>query len=371
MTSLTSHYLPPDLRYRVETQILAKCPPLVGRLIDAEEIDIDEQLQRAAVPVDQCIRNLTHRFPDGPTYFQFVRAQAPTAMVQVFRDFQCLVFSEATYRQVTTALGALFEWTPLEAFVRFGVEPEDGNEASLCSRREAVQALLETAEPPSLGAQVWAVTIGNLILHFLAGHELGHFALGHVRAGESGQSYLTEVDQARPDDRVASRAMEWEADAFGAAATIWMTGSQRMDTEHPWSTLFPDNQSALRAFVIGAYILSSIMDLTDTTERPSDERTHPAPMARVTLMTSALATTINQWGAIDGDTAIAEARASIRAVEIALNMTGGGMMGADEATALEAELRRSAPTLEAALPAVKSGQDRSRLQGYFWARIFD
>ena len=369
---ITDSYLPGDLHGRVEAAILACTPALAAPFIPPEEVEAELGLRLACAPIADCIGNLTARFPDGPTYFVIVRASAPTAMVAAFGDFQCLVFADALHIYFSILMSELLESKPLCAFLQDGDEPHDDEAESTLTRAEALQALLGRTGKTSPEAASRTATIGYFLMYFLAAHELGHHALGHLGDTHRTHGRMGEADTDTAIDKlVESRALEWEADGFGAMAAVWQALALREQGHAAWSEQIKDQPACVRVFMTGAYVLFSIMDLASPSTRPPESRTHPAPMVRVGLAALMLTVALEVLGIIPGDVVQEETRRSIKAVEVALNTTAGGMMDRAEAEAVGNEAFAAVDPLYAALTAVKPDFDRSRLQGYIWARPFD
>lgn len=369
---ITDSYLPADLHGRVEGAILACSPRLAAPFIPAEEVEGQLSLRLAGAPIADCIGNLTARFPDGPTYFVIVRSPAPTAMVAAFGDFQCLVFAEALHVYFSNLTSALLEWDPLRHFLQDGAEPQDDGAESMVSRAGALMALLGRAQAPPPEVLSWAATIGYFLMYFLTAHELGHLALGHLGHTKLSHGRMSETEKDEVvDDLAQSRALEWEADGFAAMAAVWQALALRERGHATWAEHMKDHRACVRILMTGAYALFSVMDLASPASKAPALRTHPAPMVRVGLTALMLTVAIELLGILPGEEVQEETRRSIKAVEIALNKTAGGMMDRTEAEAVGEEAFKAVDPLYAALTLLKPELDRSRLQGFIWARPFE
>jgi hypothetical protein len=162
-----------------------------------------------------------------------------------------------------------------------------------------------------------------------------------------------------------SRALEWDADMFAAASTIWWTGAPSVRED--WATVLSDKSAGLRLFFVAAYAFFSVMDRISNSSTPDELRTHPRPMVRITLMVLGAAAVLQSLGGFTFDQASDEARAAIRAVEIALNELAGGMMDQEEAAALQQSLDAAVEEGTAVLTAMIKTLPRHRLSELFWA----
>lgn len=134
-----------------------------------------------------------------------------------------------------------------------------------------------------------------------------------------------------------------------------------------WKEVLTDKPAGLRLFFVGAYVFFSVMDRISASSTPDLLRTHPRPLVRITLLMAGAAHVLQALGGFTADEAQEEARAAIRAVEIALNELEGGMMSSQEATTLQQSLdvavEEGTTTLAKLIPELS----RHRLSGLFWA----
>jgi len=204
-----------------------------------------------------------------------------------------------------------------------------------------------------------------LLLYFLTAHEIGHLALGHLDRKAEGS--MDEVSD-NGESKIASRAMEWDADSFAMNATVYLTGSEFRQQE-VWRDMLPDTEASLRLLSVMTYVLFTLMDSMGPQDRPAEDRTHPRPLVRVGLATFNLAAVMSGFGSVDGSVVMDTNRAAIRAVEIALHELAGGVMERALATQLGEELDVEAERLVATLGGELWTQlDRSRLNDLYFAR---
>lgn len=365
---LTDTYLPHERYGAVEALIMKEAPGFAGPFLEPEDIEASLPLRLIGAPVDGCIRNLTHDFSDGPTYWVLIRTAVPNAMIAKFGAFQCIVIGMALPLAVVRLATNLLRWEPLRRYLLEGLAPPVERAPMLVTRSEAVDRLIDRAAAWDGETGTLASTLNFMTVYLLTAHEIGHLALGHLdRAGVRG-GFIEESPAAATDLTEAreSRALEWDADIFAAAATIWWTGVPGVRED--WKEVLTDKPAGLRLFFVGAYVFFSVMDRVSKSATPDPLRSHPAPMVRITLMMLGAAHVLQLLGGFTADEAQDEARAAIRAVEIALNELEGGMMNRTEAAALQDALdlavEESTITLTNLIPRLS----RHRLSGLFWAR---
>lgn len=364
---LTDTYLPNDRYGAVEALIMKEAPAFAGPFLEPQDIEEFLPLRLIGAPIDGCIRNLTHDFPDGPTYWVLIRTAVPNAMIAKFGTFQCVVIGMALPLAVVGLATNLLRWEPLRRYLLEGVSPPAEQAPVRVTRSEAVQRLIDRAAAWDDETGALASTLNFMTLYLLTAHELGHLALGHLdRTGVRG-GFIEESPAAGTDliEARESRALEWDADIFAAAATIWWTGVPGVRED--WKDVLTDKPAGLRLFFVGAYVFFSVMDRVSKSSTPDPLRTHPAPMVRITLMIMGAAQVLQALGGFTADEAQNEARAAIRAVEIALNELEGGMMDRTEAAALQEALDISVEECTTTLASLIPGLSRHRLSGLFWA----
>ncbi len=360
---ITDGYLPVEHWGAVETRILRRAPSLVGRILEPGEVEKVLPLRLCAAPIDHCIQNLTHRFPDGPTWYAITDASDANAMVARFEDFQCIVVSQAFHVTASLLFVRLLAWPPLREFVRTGAEPPEPTSPPSRGRVEAVVQLL--AEDGEFDGEARELTAAfcYLLLYLLTAHEVGHLALGHLDLCENGQ--MVEVDS-NLAEKAQSRAMEWDADGFAIAATQWLVGSDFREVG-AWSHLLSDNPANLRVVCTTAYVLFTLMDALSLQDRPPETRTHPRPLVRAGLAALTLTRLMHGWGAVDGSEVISTMRQVSRSVELAILKTAGGVMEASLANELSIALEAEIDSLGPIYAALISQLNRSRLDGLLWA----
>lgn len=363
--SITDHYLPSHRLGAVEALLLKKGGSLLAPIYTADEIEASTALQLCASPIDFCIRNLTHRFPDGPTYFAITKASAVNAMIARFPGFQCVVIAQGVHIRTSVLLVSLLTHAPLQNFIQGGVEPDEPVTAPTRSREEALNHLSEHAGQITDQTRSLTASLMFLLLYLLTAHEIGHLALGHLdRRSDGNMDEVEEVNESKAE----SRAQEWDADGFAFAATLYLTGSE-FRLLPVWRDLIPDTHAALRVISVVAYALFTVMDSMGPQDRLPEQRTHPRPLVRVGLATLTLTALMHDFGSVTGDVVMDTSQAAIRAVEITLHDLAGGVMERDLATQLgdelESEMHRLISVLRDDLWPLL---DRSRLSDLYWAR---
>lgn len=367
---MTNTYLPIDHYGVVEALILREAPRFAGPFVDPQEVEASLALKLLGAPIDGCIRNLTHRFPDGPTHWLLVRTNLPNALIAKFSNFQCIVIGLPLPLAVVRLTSNLLSWEPLRHYMLKGVSPPQEREPARVTRAEAVEALMEQPVTWDDETGALASTLNFMVLYLLTSHELGHLALGHLDQAGLKSGFIDE-NPGPPTGPAAlmsareSRALEWDADMFAAASTIWWTGAPSVRED--WATVLSDKSAGLRLFFVAAYAFFSVMDRISNSSTPDELRTHPRPMVRITLMVLGAAAVLQSLGGFTFDQASDEARAAIRAVEIALNELAGGMMDQQEAAALQQSLDAAVEEGTAVLTAMIKTLPRHRLSELFWA----
>ncbi|RZJ45582.1 MAG: hypothetical protein EON87_07170 [Brevundimonas sp.] len=365
--TVTSNYLPVHLYSAVETLIQRKAVRLAGPIVDPADIDARMSLRLCAAPVATCVGSFTERFPDGPTYFALVDSPSPTAMIGRFTGFQCVVVSLALHDRLARMATVLLGWQPLRDYLLQGTPPPTESGSSTRSRLEAIDEVYAAAGPLTAETGPLFSLIGFLGMYFIAAHEVGHLALGHLDSAQFDEGFIEEISDAvlAGNAKAASRAMEWDADVFAGAGTVWWTGFPQVRED--WAAVLPDKLAGLRAFLVTAYFLFTVMDHANPATKAPEDRTHPAPLVRATLMAVGLAAVLGGLGGISVEEALEESRAAIRATEIALHEVAGGMMEAQQAQALQIEFEKVGDEVSASLKGIAGGLNRDRLDFLFWA----
>jgi hypothetical protein len=110
-----------------------------------------------------------------------------------------------------------------------------------------------------------------------------------------------------------------------------------------------------------------LMDLSRAGDLIGEQETHPVQLVRVASMGALLSAIMGCWGAFNTDQVWEWGREAVRAVEIALLATGGGIMNEAEAERLWDEAGRSLDEHFTCLSRLEGQLDRSALPAYFWA----
>jgi len=363
--TVTDSYLPPQHLGAVEAMLIQEGGDLLAPLYTADEVQAEFPLQLIASPVDHCIRNLTHAFPDGPTYFVVSHSGAVNAMIARFTTFQCIVVAQGVHVRSSLMLFGLLPSTSLRAYIASGIEPDEPVAEPTRSREAAIAGLFDSTLAVSPEVLSLTASVNYLLLYFLTAHEIGHLALGHLERRKGGA-----MDEVGLSDgpKAESRAQEWDADGFALTGTLYLTGSPFRE-QPVWCDLLPDLPAGLRVVTVVAYLLFTLMDSSGPQDRATEDRTHPRPLVRVGLATMTLAAVMHHFGAVGGQDVLDVTRASIRAIEIALHEQMGGVMEADLATKLSAELDEEAERLVQVLGGeLWDALDRSRLTSLFWTK---
>lgn len=345
---------------------------LAGPIIAPEEIDAAGLHRPFFAGVDVCARNLTLTegfASDRPLHFCVTRTSTVNAMIARFNSpaFYGVAISEgACYNFAALATGLLSS-EPLQRFISSGEIPIDDETRPTRTRREAVlevfQKSHDLASSEAIGlASFMAQTAG----YFLMAHEIGHLTLGHLPLFT--KAHVDEVDGSAMDDHRISRTLERDADGFAAAAVIWYLGAP--EVQAVWRSVHDDPQWGFRCFLAGSYILFTIMDFDRSGDPIGTQRTHPAPMVRVSSMAMLLAGVMDNWGAFSHAEIWDMVRATVRAVELALLDTGGGIMDPETAERLWAEAEAAAVEHGEVLLDLNEKLDRSLLDAYFWAQTY-
>lgn len=360
-------YLPEQCYGLIETYLQRSGGSLIAPILSEVDVQADRAHNIWANSVDVCIRNITHRFPDGPTYFCLVGSKVPTAMIIKFAYLQCIVISSALPDAVLGLALKMCTSSALRDYIDSGTKPGEARPPFPRSRKEALEYVFQTDRDISHSVQE-ATLVLYISAYFLSAHELGHLALGHLEKLGSTKAAIIENEPIDTSDPVLSRTMEWDADIFAGAATNWYIGQLGPLGDPGWGKIFSSAEKNLRIFSITAYSLFTIMDLVVPEATDQAKRTHPAPLVRVGLMNAALAVVIGNWGVLSRDQVLDEAREAIRCFEIALHEIGGGNMSRPEAEALQRQAEADLEEVGATFQRIEEQLDRSRLSDLFFAR---
>src|SRR5690606_38574797 len=107
----------------------------------------EDALRLAASPIDQCIRNLTYRFPDYPTYFAISDAKILNAAIGRFSSFQCIVVTWEFYLRASKLWNSLLADQGLLAFLRDGVDSPEPTLDPVNNRTDAISSLINNEVP--------------------------------------------------------------------------------------------------------------------------------------------------------------------------------------------------------------------------------
>ncbi|MBY2941865.1 hypothetical protein HF264_19555 [Rhizobium leguminosarum] len=366
-TSITDFYLPPEHLSKIESLLLRESPSMAGHLYTAQEVEATD-LRYIAVPVDQSIGSITRKFPDGPTYFVFTAAKVANAAIARFQGFQCIVITASLPFRVVHVLRHFTSNQNLCNYIRFGTAVSEPVGEALRTREEAVEHLYETDMPNSSDEQaILAYQLNHLVVYLITAHEIGHFALGHRQIHTA--HFMDETD--RKTDPVAlalKRALEWDADSFAFAATVYLALSD-FRKEPMVASLLTDPQTSLRAVALAAYCFFSVMDSSKNQDIAVEERTHPRPLVRMGLVTFKLAAMMQPLGWMMLEDSLAIMAETNRAFEVTLFEIAGGVMEKELAERLTTELDAEFDQLLSILDKTTSGLDRSRLSDLAWAKF--
>lgn len=322
----------------------------------------------AASTINGCIASLTHRFPDGPTYFVIVDADAPTALIARFDSFQVMVYSRAIAVALTTFICGLLTSSEFYNYLRLGGEVADPGTATTHSRREAVQVVM--GEAPNMPHERFPafVELFHWSNFMLAAHEIGHLALGHLGSSGLDGQWMSEAGEHASNDQLESRTWEWEADGFAAAAVA--VNAELVHKQHPETSLFArDAEACSRIALLAAYVMFTILDLVDDPDRPSVARTHPPPSVRIGLTATLMSIILIP---LRGSPELIQQQALLtsRAVEVTLNQVGGGMFEREEALRLQDAVQNGFNEMAPLHRQYARTLDRTRLSGIPWAVVF-
>ncbi len=276
-------------------------------------------------------------------------------------DMYCVVVSEAVFELYYATVSAFMTHASLRAFLEDGMPPEDDMRFGSRTRREAMSSILSRSADIATPGSIRVASLPcHLAIYFLMAHEIGHLALDHLPLFTTG--HVSEVGGSELRNQAESRAVERDADAFAAMATTYLLGTD------VWTELVGGREAGLRYFFVATYLLFSIMDLSGPEDPIGEQSTHPPAMVRVSTMAHMLTHTFEAYRSWSMEEAWDVARQCVRAVELATMALGDGMMSADEAKSLQAEVERSLDEHVALWPSLSARKNRFRLDIYFWAR---
>lgn len=356
-------YLPEGKIGKVESFLERKADSMVAPICSTEEIDDDLVLRIWANFTDVCIRNITFRFEDGPTYFCLVSAEIPNALIVKFDDFQCVVISkvlpEANFGLALKMLNSTSYWNYLET----GNPSVDPSRPPSKSRDNALKSLF--ALNMSHKTQFNPATLFLIIsAYFLCSHELGHLALGHLDRNDGNEASIIEIGAVTDDQKLESRAREWDADIFASAATLWHLGS--LAGEEGWKEFLQPYPKSLRYFIAAIYHFFTVFDFSSPHSRAQNNLTHPEPMVRAGIIVPAIASIVSHWGR---DEDIMEvSKSTIREFEIALFELTDGNMDREEAMRLQAKAELDLQEIGEAFQKILPSLDRTRLADLAFAK---
>jgi hypothetical protein len=360
---ITDTYLPKHCFAEVEGVLARYGGSMSVGLIDADAVEREVGLKLAASPIDHCVRNLTHGFPDNPTYFALSEALSLNAVIGRFSNFQCVIITWEFYKRATIFWNSLLVDKGLVNFLKSGSDPDEPDILPVKNRGEALAELLSN-DISNDETALLGIPLNYLFMYILASHEVGHLALGHLH--RSANAYIDEMGPTKSELRISSRAREWDADGFALGATLYLTGSDF--AKEPFvKDLLVSKEANLRIVFVVAYALFILLDEASPQDRPLEERTHPRPLVRVGLASLAVSRLLHMLGAMDASEALDTARRAIRAVEIAVLHLAGGVMEPSLAKNLTAELAAEADRLSASFNDQLETLDRSRIGHYAWA----
>lgn len=352
----------------METYIVRRRPSFSGPILAIDALTEFPLQSVTNWTIAMCVRSLTERFEEKPFYICVSASRAVNAVMADLGDFHCMILGERLCSLVVQLIGGLGTSAHLQRYLATGAAPPEPDGPSTCSRDEALDHVLRLTldfdEP--FGAAVTPLTM--LAMYFLAAHEVGHVALGHLESRLVADGLISEGQGEAGEVLAQSRALEWDADSFAAAATVWFTGASPQIPE--LALFFPTMASGLRHFVVAAYAFFSAMDLLETSEKGPSERTHPPPLVRVTLAMTILAQSCQRWGRMGADEVHEIATAAIRATEIALYELGGATMSPAVAQSLQTLAGATLEELGPLLMSLHPTLNRHRLENYFWAAGF-
>lgn len=364
---IARQYLPIHHWGPVESKILTQNRALAAPIIPADEL-MDATISSGLLALSEAIGNLTHQLElDRPVYWCVSRAKVVNAMIAGYRspDMYVVVVGEGMLNAVFYFCAAIMTSEPLARFLAENVDPVDEMKSAERSRREAWAKISDEADDRSTRESVGrAFPIHFLAMHFLMAHEVAHLAGGHLPLFAG--AFTAEADGTGRPDKAENRALERDADALAAGATMYLLGNPEFALS--WSDYLTDREAGLRYFLTTAYVLYSVMDLFGPEDPFAEERTHPPAMVRVSTTTTMLARLLDQYGGFKKDESWEIGRRAVRAVEIAVMELGGGMMAPDEAERLEAVAQQNLIEHAQLWPGLKARMDRRHLEKYWWSQ---
>jgi hypothetical protein len=353
--------VPVDRLAALESYILKHAPDLAGPMLTNDDITSGGLNSLCVGTISHCLGNLSHEWDPGDVpWLAIVETDKINAMIARVDGEVYVVVSTALYAAVGMSVHAVLLDPQFVEFIRDGAIPVDDVTDLAKDRRAAIATLLERAVTDRCPAPDLHAAITTLACYFLAAHEMGHLAQGHLeRDGAPG--FAVEADQADVENRAESRCLEWNADVFAAIATTYLTGSES------WRPVFSNPAFSLRCFVAATYLLFSFMDLSNDNARDRSVRTHPEPMVRVGVMSMALTSALGFGGRMTQEEALEIMQATIRALEIAIGRIGGGMLDEDRRNKVIADAFATLDEIGAVWPELKAKLNTERTKPYMWA----
>lgn len=360
-------YLPPSKLGKIEFFLRKQAAGLAGPIQSADDIVEDLHLKIWANAVDVCIRNITRRFSDGPTFFCLIASELPNALIVKFDDFQCVVISTVL---PDACLGLALRMTTSTSYLEYietGIPLAELGIPPSQTRDESLKKLFEPNDADTSQPSIDVATAFLYIsAYFLCSHELGHLALGHLDRQDKSISAMSEMGQGSSPNRLQKRTKEWDADVFASAATVWYLG--QLSGQEGWEKVFVTPKQSLRYFFSTAYHFFTIMDFCYPGGRGRTDRTHPEPLVRISLMLIALLVKLESWGIKSADGVFDDAREAVRAFEITLQELGGGNMSRSEATRLQSQAESDLDEIVEEFQSLKTSLNRIRLTDLYFAK---
>lgn len=345
----------------LESYILKHAPKLAGRMLTSDEIASRPIHSSCVGTIIHCLGNLAQTWaPRDIPWLAVIDTDQFNAMIARVQDETYVVVSSSLYLAVGMATHAVLVDPGFVEFLETGVIPVDDVETLDRSRRDAISSLFERATQSECPSPELQTALMTLACYFLAAHEMGHLAQGHLdRLGTP--EFVIEADEDDAADRSESRCLEWNADVFAGIATTFLTGSEQ------WRPIFYDPRYSLRCFVAATYLLFSLMDLGNDDLRDPALRTHPDPMVRAGIMTMAISTAL-AFGRSIPEEEIQEIRQeTVRALEIAIGRIGGGMLDEDRYGRVVAAGSATLDEISEIWPELREKLNMERTKSYMWA----
>lgn len=367
LETISRQYLPEEQWAAVKSKILVQNRGLAGPIIPPDRL-LKAAVSPNLLAASAAIGNLTHQLDlDRPVYWCVTDSNVVNAMIAGYRspDMYCVVIASGALRTILLFCAAIMASEPLFQYLSEGIDPVDDMTPPERSRREAWAKIDFEADDRVTQENVErAFPLVFIATHFLMAHEIAHLAGGHLSLYAGG--FAAEASGSSRPDLAESRALERDADAIAAGATMYLLGNPGFAAS--WSDVLKDRDAAMRYFLVSVYVFYSVMDLFGPEDPFAAKRTHPPALVRVNITASMLSLLLENYGGYSRDDAWELARRSVRAVEIAVMELGGGMMTPDEVTLLDAEVGRNVEEHAAIWPGVRAKLDRRHLEKYWWSQ---